>query len=233
MSHDDWKAVYVDKSETLTDWGKGKKISIIYGQAYRPVVIDKNVEKTVNRPNVKVVSYKVESSYEGGIYVDKDARLKPRKLHDITQLFTKAFSLLEMPNSPNKPAVIITDSLKMPSLPGVYNYAGNVLFINIGISTLPENAVVAADNPLSTYVHELIHWSDAQRFRRTHQKHTDFRHYITWIRAEGKRVLESLEQKGYNIFKVSAYATTSILEKKYDEFYTEYRTLQLIKRQEK
>ena len=121
----------------------------------------------------------------------------------------------------------------MPSLPGVYNYAENVLFINIGVSTLLENAVVAAENPLSTYVHELIHWSDAQRFRRTHQKNTDFMSYITWIQDEGKRILENLRKNGYNMFKASAYATTSILENKYDEFYTEYRTLQLIKRQEK
>lgn len=136
--------------------------------------------------------------------------------------------LFFLTNSSNKPAVIITDSLKMPSLPGVYNYAENVLFINIGISTLPENAVVAAENPLSTYVYELIHWSDAQRFRRTRQKYTDFRHYIAWIRAEGKRVLESLEQKGYNINEISQYATVSILRKQYDEFYTEYRTLQVL-----
>lgn len=110
--------------------------------------------------------------------MDKDARLKPRKLHDITQLLTKAFSLLEMTNSPNKPAVIITDSLKMPSLPGVYNYAENV--------------------------------------------------FITWIRAEGKRALEILKQKGYNINKINQYATISKNKGNYDEFYTEYRTLKIL-----
>lgn len=55
-----------------------------------------------------------------------------------------------------------------------------------------------------------------------------------WLQDEGKRILEDLRKNGYNVHKVSQYATKSIYQEKYDEFYTEYRTLQaLIKYQKR
>ena len=77
---------------------------------------------------------------------------------------------------------------------------------------------------LSTIVHELIHWQDAERYRAKHGEITDAKEYIETLRTSHKKKVDNLVTKGYNVSEISKYAENMYLLRQYDEVYTEYRT---------
>lgn len=86
---------------------------------------------------------------------------------------------------------------------------------------------------LSTLVHELFHWKDAQLFR---EKYGDIdtreqqERYIAFVNNRERCKLAAIKKKGYDIEKEgSKYAKESLHYKKFDEAYTEYRTWSLLK----
>ena len=109
----------------------------------------------------------------------------------------------------------------------------NIMLINIDPLKFANRDVVLPEIPLSTYVHELIHWMDAKEYEQKKGRIRDiedYQSYLHWIRQKGKQILEKLTRSGYNINKISKYASDSIENEKYDEFYTEYRVLQFLKK---
>ena len=85
--------------------------------------------------------------------------------------------------------------------------------------------MAAGQNELSTYVHELIHWKDAEAYRKTGKP---LKNYMKWLNEKCRIKLDKLVKKGYNIDNISEYATRSLRMSRYDEVYTEYRVLQLL-----
>ena len=98
-----------------------------------------------------------------------------------------------------------------------------------GKTTLPshiENQGLYDLNENNVFVHEMIHWDDAQRYI---EKHGDIDNgYIDAIRAESKRHIEKLIDGGYNIKEISEYAYKSYLKGNFDETWTEYRVKQAL-----
>ena len=87
---------------------------------------------------------------------------------------------------------------------------------------------------LSTFVHELLHWKDAQLFR---EKYGDIdtreqqERYIAFVNNRAKKALDRLKKNGYDTKKEgSMYEKDSFEKEVFDEAYTEYRTRTLIKR---
>ena len=80
--------------------------------------------------------------------------------------------------------------------------------------------VACYDNHNSTYVHEMIHWMDAQRYMASHSN-TDG--YINAIREESRKNIEKLIESGYNIESISKYAHKSYMKGFFDETWVEYR----------
>ena len=88
------------------------------------------------------------------------------------------------------------------------------------------------DNPVSTYLHELIHWQDADDYRKKGNSINtaeEYKKYIAYLREYCKKKLDREKAKGYNIF-VSKYAEDEFGRANYDETYTEYRVQKLLER---
>ena len=85
------------------------------------------------------------------------------------------------------------------------------------------------DNELSTAVHELLHWKDAQDYIRQYGAIKDQNEYIEYLVKKHAKAIEKLSKKGYNIHEISAYAARMIIEGRFDEIYTEYRVKQVLK----
>ena len=83
----------------------------------------------------------------------------------------------------------------------------------------------------SSYIHELIHWQDAQKYQRRYGTVTDenYSDYVSFINQEAKKKLDKLIEKGYNIGELSDYAIEQYRKGKYYETYTEYRVEQVMK----
>ena len=87
--------------------------------------------------------------------------------------------------------------------------------------------MACSNNPLSTYVHEFLHWKDAEIYRKTNVI-TNQKAYLAELRKQCKKKLDKLEKKGYNISNISRYATKKNAVGEFDETLTEYRVLQLL-----
>lgn len=160
-------------------------------------------------------------------------RLKPKELHDTVKNFRQARKLLNIKDSDNLPKLVVIDSSEFVGYtPAAYNPAENTLFVNRNIKEIMQTEsykaqMAASDNELSTWVHELIHWKDAEEYRKTGQS---FEFYSNWLNKKHKKKLDDLLKKGYNIHGISEYASAALadtVEPIYYEAYTEYRVLRL------
>ncbi len=212
------------------DFMKSRLITVLdstSGQNYKSVVIDSNDNREDVRRGQVIRSQRVESNYPN-LYISDTVHLKPRQLHEVEKRLAEAFRILHMENAADKPKVILSDVYEMGNSGGTYYGYGNILYINISKGDFPQTDTVFAKDPVSTYVHELIHWMDAREYVKRHGEITSAKMqqaYIAWIRNKGEQVIEQLIKKGYNIDDVSKYASKALDNGYYDEFYTEYRVL--------
>ncbi len=79
-----------------------------------------------------------------------------------------------------------------------------------------------------TYVHEPIHWKDAENYRLKYGAID--KDYLVRLRNECKKYIEKLKKNGYNIPDISNYTYLKMSEEAYDEVYTEYHVLELLER---
>ena len=71
---------------------------------------------------------------------------------------------------------------------------------------------------------KIIHWKDAESYRKKVKEIKDSQEYLKYLRAKCKKKLDKLIKQGYDINSISKYATKTNINGKYDEVYTEYRT---------
>lgn len=88
------------------------------------------------------------------------------------------------------------------------------------------------ENTLSTFLHEMLHKAEADRFRRKHGAiDTEFAmdKYLTEVRNRAETKIEKLSKKEYdNLIKSSKYAEKKIGTGEYEEAYIEMRLLSLL-----
>ena len=202
-------------------------------QSYKPVNLDKSNVSEINRGRINISTYKVLTA-ENNIYVSNNIRLKPKELHTIDLSISESLKKLKISDVDNLPRVVIINSSEMQTgALASYNAVKNVLYIDRTIGSRLKLLELQKDaacpkNVLSTYVHEYIHWMDAQSYRIGHGEIIDSREYLYWIRHKSKKKIDKLINKGYNINRISGYASDNFEEGKYDETYTEYRVKKLL-----
>lgn len=243
--NEDGDTYYVPADMTYKNWKKNvdngfkfeQKIKISKNineeQLFRPVNLDKNNVFESNRGDVNILAYKIINA-KNNIYVSKGVRLKPKELHKIDLSITQSLEKLKIVNSDNLPTVVIIDSSEMQTgAMASYNAIKNKLYIDKAIGNKEKLLELQRDaaspkNVLSTYVHEYIHWMDAQSYRIGHGEIIDSKEYLYWIRHKSKKKIDKIINKGYNINEISNYANIKNKEGKYDEVYTEYRVKKLL-----
>ena len=89
--------------------------------------------------------------------------------------------------------------------------------------------LACGNNDLSSYVHELYHWLDAEEFKNLYGSITkdNYGIYEEFINKNAKNRLDKLSEKGYNVL-VSKYARDSVISQQFCEVYTEFRTFSLL-----
>ena len=176
---------------------------------FRSIEYDEKNPVLVERAK-KITLHRVINS-RNHIYVSEGVRnnhMKPKELHQIDKHLSEVYKMMGIENSENLPNVYIVDEMEMGSYAvASYNAILNVLYLNRKYATyLPENLPEGIEqfscgtDDRSSYVHELYHWFDAEKFRRRYGAVTEenYNDYVKFINDEAQEKLDKLIKKGYN-----------------------------------
>lgn len=201
-------------------------------QYYKPVTETKEIERFI-RKDKEITLHKTTSAND--IYLSESVKIKRKAFHKFDMNISEVYKLLGETDSINKPKIYIISPDEMTSnAVASYQPVQNVLNINSVLFNTDNLAELQKDfacpeSEISTILHELIHWQDADKYKRKFGEITDFNAYINYLNKKFAPKLEKLQKKGYNIGEISNYAIKQYKSGRYDETYTEYRTKKLLK----
>ena len=171
------------------------------------------------------------------IYVDESVTLTERQLRNVNGQVSEAKQLLGISDQCDAQIVVTEDNDRLAA----YNPHTNVLMISSKMTSDNEirrlqEGFACPEDTRSTMVHELLHWKDAEEYRRAGNEifTSDFKSEYVQYRCEiGK---EKLIESGVDIdniddiMKISDYSVEKWFDNDYDEVYTEFRTKQILER---
>lgn len=209
-------------------------------QFYKPVVVDKtdqiNAQRLVNGKPAEITLNRVTDRHNK-IYLSENADIKPKALHEIDNRLADVYKLLDCEKRKTLPNICIVSHEEMGGPPAAFNALHNALYLDESLLIVEETPefraqMACADNRLSTALHECLHWLDADDYRKSHGNITAENYaseYLPYLREKCRKKLDKLQDNGYNISNISEYATRMYLKGCYDETYTEYRVVKLLK----
>ena len=222
MTYKQWQQKFVDNGQKQFIKGRNDE------QNYKPVLLDANDVKETSRGSV-LVSAKRATETANNIYISDRVKLKPKQQHFIDTNLSKTLQVLGIQDKTNLPLIVIINNSEMQTgAMASYNIGQNTLYLDKNVAVLNtllelQKNCACPDNRLSTFVHELVHWQDAEMYRQKYGGIKDTSKYLSWLRKKSKTALDKLEKKGYDINGISGYAYDSYKKYQYDETYTEYR----------
>lgn len=176
------------------------------------------------------------------IFVSDGARkaAKPKQIHAVDTHFTEVTKMMGIQHHDNLPDVHVLDGMEMgSSAVASYSPIKNTLNINLAVATYDKTHIPAGmecfagyKDDRSSYLHELLHWQDAEKYRKRYGDITEqnYSEYIDFINRDAKKKLDKLMKKGYNIGEISDYALEQYRKGKFYETYTEFRVVDLLRR---
>ena len=205
-------------------------------QNYRPVQLNTEDEVTTQR-DYEVKAHKAETALNN-VYISENVDIKPKKLHQIDRHISEALDKMGITDRGALPNILVVSREDMATTDvAVYRAIENQLLICEDMAVykpqdMPEamEQLACSENDLSSYIHELYHWIDAEEYRRKFIAVTveNYDDYVNFINNKAKNKLDKLADKRYNIL-VSEYAARRFYMRMYYETYTEYRVKQLLK----
>lgn len=169
--------------------------------------------------------------------MSQSSHINAKALHGIDTGISKSMKKMGIKSTDNLPQIyVITHEEMAKNAIASYNPITNVLCIDekFGyknmLSALQKDGA-CPDNELSTVVHELFHWKDAQEYIKHHGPITrdNYDNYIRHLNINRKKLLDKRGITEYNVNNISAYAGQSYRVEDYDEVFTELRVLDLLK----
>ncbi len=201
-------------------------------QRYKKFTLDENQKIDVPYKNLSCIATKAVG-YDNDFYISDKVKLKPKQLHYANTQINEAIRLVKAKDYMEKPRIIICDASELPmSAVAAYTANDNTLRLNKVLTSkreilaLPKD-VACSDKEISTYIHEMLHWYDAQEYKHTHG---NVDNYLESNRKTGKQFVDNLVKNGYNVLEISEYAGKSFKNGYYDEVMTEYRVMQILKK---
>lgn len=184
----------------------------------------------VYRHPIRIHLTKVETYQEHEMYISDNVKVKRRQLFNINQRITDAFVILGQQNIGQKPifCIISQDEMQTTAIAS-YNFVENMIFLT---PSLGENHQVISklthqfsksENPISTILHELIHWQDAQEYKRRRNIDiiVDKMEYRRYCNNKAREKLEKSGIDGYNVGEISRYAKKMYQLDEFDEVLVE------------
>ncbi len=205
---------------------------------YKPVLLSDYPEVSERKRKQLILHKALNTS--NNIYISEKIKLKPKRQHEIDQIVSQAIAMVNTENMCNLPKIYLVSSVEMNAdAIASYNPYKNIMYIDIEAN--PDNPAIKKffsrfvypEKYISTFIHEFLHWKDAEQYREkygdilTKESYIEFDNYIL---KKSKKKLDELNKKGYNIKDISGYASDSYNEGKFDETYTEYRTKMILER---
>lgn len=230
---DEWH----DRADKLAEKTRDFTIDDSTQKYYKPVV-DGGEEKDFNRKNsgkkITVKAHKTTGSND--IYLSDKVKLKRKQFHKFDKNVTKIYEMLGQSKSENKPAICILSPEEMGNnAVATYIPTDNVLTVNSAYFTTKnlaelQKSFACPDSELSSVLHELIHWQDAENYKRKFGGITDYNAYCDYLNKIYAPKVEKLINSGYNISDISEYAYRKMMEIKpeFDEIFDEYRVKTLL-----
>lgn len=226
-----------DRAEKLSEKTRDFTIDDSKQKYYKPVV-DDGEEKDFNRKNsgkkITVKAHKTMGSND--IYLSDKVKLKRKQFHKFDKNVTKIYEMLGQSKSENKPAICILSPEEMgKNAVATYIPTDNVLtvnsayFITKNLAEL-QKPFACPDSELSSVLHELIHWQDAEKYRQKFGEITDYNAYCDYLNKIYAPKVEKLIKSGYNISDISEYAKLEFRKNEFDEVHAEFCVKQLLQR---
>lgn len=185
--------------------------------------------------NAKPVELRKLENGKYETYISQAAHIKPKQLSFLENSLTKAFALLEDNKAYVKPKIRILAANEMQTT-ALASYSAEKNMLTLMEAACDKKRLLqlqvqsaAPKNSLSTFLHELLHWDDAEKYRLAHGGQLNQGEYIAELIEEHKKIVEKLEKKGYNLRRTSEYASYSYFKGRFDEVYTEFRVKKLLK----
>lgn len=213
---------------------KSVQIDTEHTQNFRPLNFDG--QANIKRGNVDITLNHV-STAANNIYLSESSQINAKTLHEIDVKISKSKNKMRITSSEGFPDIyVITHDEMAKNAIASYNPITNVMCIdekfgykNV-LSALQKDGA-CPDNELSTVVHELFHWKDAQEYIKYHGAITyeNYDNYIRHLNISRKKLLDKYGINEYNVNNISAYADQSYCVQDYDEVFTELRVLFLFK----
>lgn len=174
---------------------------------------------------------------ENNIYVADNLKLKNSEIRYVNKRITEAKNILGIGEDCNIPVVIVEDKDNLAS----YNPRTNILYVSSRMTnaqkvTSLQKTYAASDNQNSTAVHELIHWKDAEDYRKNIGIIASAEPNSEYTIYQRDMALKKLIEEGVDIaddkelLKISEYAYKKSIENDFEEIYTEYRTNKVLRR---
>ena len=231
MNYREWEKMFVDGGSKEGFEAANNK------QYFRSISYDGEI--TQKRGNMNITFRHLDTTVND-IYISTRCELNRKELHNVDKRITSALNKMKIDNSENFPKVYLMNHTEMQKdAIASYNAVTNTIAIDeIFGKSISEIINIqkdgsCPDNELSTLVHELFHWKDAQEYQKYHDKITseNYQTYIAYLNKKRKKIIDKLENKGYNVHDISNYAEdclSSQYYQDYDEVYTEYRVKELL-----
>ena len=234
MNYRDWERVYVKKEISVEDWKKSltkenKNVIINVGdsQNYRKVERVGELVEVHTPKHVFNVNRLADMPME--MYLSKKASLKPKEAHTIHTALKEVAKMIHAPNGAELPRLYIVSPEEMRATASYLAYSNN-LFIVQGVFTKDFRSTgYAGSGYLSTAVHEMLHWKDAQEYILQKGKIADQGKYLKYRIEQDRKMLEKLGIKEEQAKQISKYAEKMFKFGRYDEVYAEYRTANILK----
>ena len=236
-THYDRTQVYgYDRSKSAkTVWAERKaKLDFEHSQKFRPLNFDG--QTSVKRGEIDVTLNHISTSVNN-IFLSQNSNINTKVLHEIDVKISKSIKKMGIKSTDDFPEIfVITHDEMQKNAIASYNPITNTLYIDekFGyknmLSVLQKDGA-CPDNELSTVIHELFHWKDAREYVKYHSAITreNYKKYKDHLNENRKKLLDKYGINEYNVNKISAYAEQNYRLREYDEVFTEFRVLDLLK----
>ncbi len=198
-----------------------------------------NETTNIIRNGISINAHTVEGTVNRFHVSDKSTIHKPKVLHEIDTTLTDTYKALGIEHEKNLPELFVLGSSEMSaSTIASYNPIKNQLFLReelfngTDISLIQKDSVFP-DNRLSTTIHEMIHWQDAEQFRKAGGVFSSFEVYESYCAKLERKAKKAIDRAGvteYNVGELGKYAEDKYNEGGYNETYTELRTARILER---
>ena len=174
---------------------------------------------------------------DNNIYVADNLKLKNSEVRYVNKRISEAKTILGIGEECDIPVVIVEDNDNLAS----YNPRTNILYVssrmtNVQNVIMLQEGYAASDNQNSTTIHELIHWKDAENYRKNIGFIESAEPNSEYTVYQRNMALKKLKEEGVDIandkelIKISRYAFQKSIENDYEEIYTEFRTNKVLGR---